>query len=97
MGDHSCATLFRVGDAVTVVHGVAKTGLNLRRRTDTVISTWEKCDVDPTCCCAEFIDEGFALRVRFAARPEEARAFGKRTFAHYFAEAELQIVAEAKA
>jgi len=49
---------------------------------------WEKCDVDPTCCCAEWVDEGLAVHVRFNANNENA-LFANDTFIHYFAESEL--------
>ncbi len=48
MGDHSSATVFKVGDSVTVVEDVMKAGRNLKGLTGKVIETWEKCDVDPT-------------------------------------------------
>ena len=88
MTDHSSATLFSVGDTVTVIEDVLKAGKNLRGLSGTVIETWEKCDVDPTCCCAEFVDENLAVHVRFNA-VEDNDFFGNDTFVHYFAEAEL--------
>lgn len=45
MGDHSSATLFQVGDMVTVVEDVMKAGKNLRGQSGLVIETWEKCEV----------------------------------------------------
>ena len=42
-----------------VVDDVEKAGINLRGRVGTVKETWTKCKVDPTCCCAEFVDDGF--------------------------------------
>jgi hypothetical protein len=53
-----------------------------------VIETWEKCDVDPTCCCAEWVDEGLSVRVRFGV-DEENEFFANDTYFHYFAESEL--------
>jgi hypothetical protein len=88
MADHSAVTSLSVGDAVTVVEDVLKAGKNLRGLSGTVIETWEKCDVDPTCCCAEFVDENLAVHVRFNTC-EENELFGNDTFIHYFAEAEL--------
>lgn len=49
MRDRSSANWFNVGDSVRVVDDVMKAGTNLRGRVGTVIETWEKCDVDPTC------------------------------------------------
>ena len=57
--------------------------------------TWEKCDVDPTCCCAEFVDENFAVNVKFhgSVNPEESNEsdfiVGIEGFSHFFAEEEL--------
>lgn len=85
--DHSSATVFKVGDEVTVVEDVMKAGKNLRGRSGEVIDTWETCDVDPTCCCAEWVDDGLSVHVRFVA--EENALFANNTFIHYFAESEL--------
>lgn len=85
--DHSSVTDFKVGDEVTVVEDVMKAGKNLRGRSGEVIDTWEKCDVDPTCCCAEWVDDGLSVHVRFVA--EENALFANNTFIHYFAESEL--------
>ena len=55
------------------------------------MKTWEKCDVDPTCCCAEFVDTGFAVHVKF----EDDGKFGDGdSFIHFFAEEELLKVTE---
>ena len=82
MADHSSVTSLSVGDKVAVVEDVLKAGENLRGLLGTVIQTWEKCDVDPTCCCAEFVDENLAVHVRFNTTEDDS-------FVHYFAEAEL--------
>ena len=55
---------------------------------------WEKCDVDPTCCCAEWVDEGLSVHVKFNVdeenNEEEGESlFANDTFIHYFAESEL--------
>lgn len=93
MGDHSSATLFEVGDTVKVIEDVIKAGDNLRGRIGTVIETWEKCDVDPTCCCAEMVDEGLSVHVKFNAKNEDEDVLSASdTFIHYFAESELQEV-----
>ena len=42
----------KTGDKVKVVSSVMKGGFDLNGREGVVIETWEKCDVDPTCCCA---------------------------------------------
>eukprot|EP00956_Cyclotella_meneghiniana_P031067 scaffold80492_cov75-Cyclotella_meneghiniana.AAC.1 len=37
-------------------------GRNLKGLDGIVVETWEKCDVDPTCCCAEWVDEGLSVQ-----------------------------------
>jgi hypothetical protein len=86
MRDASCAYWFNVGDSVRVVDDVMKAGANLNGRTGTITETWEKCDVDPTCCCAEQVDRGMAVRVEFQGSDDDG------SFLHYFAEEELVIV-----
>lgn len=86
MRDASSAYWFNAGDSVRVVDDVMKAGANLNGRTGTVVQTWEKCDVDPACCCAEQVDLGMAVRVEFRGDG------GKESFLHYFAENELVIV-----
>jgi hypothetical protein len=66
-----------------------------------VVETWEKCDVDPTCCCAEQVDANMAVRVQFPrsfhnnSSPDSsetsAESQSSESFMHYFAEAELLI------
>lgn len=74
MRDTSMSYWFTVGDQVQVVKDVIMTKtdrnnnkirINLRNRIGTVITTWEKCDVDPTCCCAEQVDTNMAVYVEF--------------------------------
>lgn len=105
MGDHSSATLFQVGDTVQVNDDVLKAGKNLKGLKGTVIETWEKCDVDPTCCCAEWVDEGLSVHVRFEVEvvqnqnpsqvdhvdgePSVSLLLANDVFVHYFAESEL--------
>ena len=83
MRDASSAYWFKVGDTVRVVDDVQKAGRNLKGSMGKVIETWEKCDVDPTCCCAEFVDESFAVHVKF-------QDMDNSEFVHYFAEKELE-------
>lgn len=87
MRDASSAYWFNVNDRVRVVDNVIKAGHSLKGREGTVKETWEKCDVDPTCCCAEQVDVGMAVRVEFRGTEEDASASG--SFMHYFAEEEL--------
>jgi hypothetical protein len=95
MRDHSASYWFQVGDAVKVVEDVIKAGSNLRERQGVVVQTWEKCDVDPTCCCAEQVDLGMAVRVEFQGSEQAIDGEG-RSFFHYFAEEELIKQADAK-
>ena len=99
MKDLSCAYWFNVGDTVKVTSSVIKAGIELEGRIGCVIETWEKCDVDPTCCCAEFVDDNFAVTVKFEGKldsPEEEEEFikGINTFTHFFNEDELVKVKE---
>jgi hypothetical protein len=87
MRDHSASYWFQAGDAVKVVDDVVKAGSNLRERQGVVVQTWEKCDVDPTCCCAEQVDLGMAVRVEFQGSEQATDEEG--SFFHYFAEEEL--------
>lgn len=78
---------------------VKKAGIELKGRTGEVIETWEKCDVDPTCCCAEFVDDNFAVTVKFQGKlsldpspdSNDGDSFikGIDNFTHYFSEDEL--------
>lgn len=87
MRDASSAYWFSMNDSVRVVNDVRKAGVNLKGRIGTVVETWEKCDVDPTCCCAEQVDVGMAVRVEFPGTELDASETG--SFMHYFAEEEL--------
>lgn len=97
MRDKSSSYWFHVGDTVRVVSdNVYKAGVNLQGRVGIVKETWEKCDVDPTCCCAEQVDENMAVRVEFDGMKDDDPlvAGTTNTFTHYFAEEELVKVAE---
>jgi hypothetical protein len=99
MRDASASYWFRVADTVQVVDDVLVGGAtaqspiaqatrsrqNLKGRYGTVVETWEKCDVDPTCCCAEQVDVGLAVRVEF----DDGDESGNGKFLHCFAEEEL--------
>jgi hypothetical protein len=93
MRDRSASYWFQAGDRVRVVDDVYKAGTNLRQRVGVVVETWEKCDVDPTCCCAEQVDTGMAVRVEFE-RDESNKELLESSFMHYFAEEELLKVKE---
>lgn len=87
MKDRSAAYWFTVGDSVAVVGDVIKAGCNVKGRHGKVLDTWEKCDVDPTCCCAEWVDTGMSIRVEFQGTASDEN--GQGSFVHYFAEEEL--------
>ena len=90
MKDNSSANVFNLGDRVRVIDDVEKAGINLKGRVGTVKETWVKCDVDPTCCCAEFVDDGFAVHVTFDRdEATDGPITAEDTFVHYFAEREL--------
>jgi hypothetical protein len=100
MRDRSSSYWFNVGDVVEVVaDDVTKSGVgNLKGKVGTVIETWEKCDVDPTCCCAEQVDVNMAVRVEFVLGQggddhDEAvtlqSSVANPKFQHYFAESEI--------
>lgn len=98
MRDASSSYWFSIGDKVKVCESVIKGGIELRGRVGEVIETWEKCDVDPTCCCAEFVDDNYAVNVKFdgpldlATPAKDEFIKGIETFTHYFHEDELQKV-----
>jgi hypothetical protein len=88
MRDRSATYWFSQGDHVEVVTDIYKSGVNLRCKGGVVIEAWEKCDVDPTCCCAEQVDCDLAIRVEF----NEGNKSGHGKFTHYFNEDELRKV-----
>jgi hypothetical protein len=82
MRDMSASYWFNVGDQVKVVDDVLRAGSNLKGMYGVVVETWSKCEVDPTCCCAEQVDTNMAVRVEFMGTLES-------TFCHYCSEDEL--------
>ena len=91
MRDRSCSYWFSVGDRVRVVDDVLKGPKNLNGRIGKVVETWEKCDVDPTCCCAEQVDTDMAVRVIFEENEQSQNTGNNESafFYYYFAEEEL--------
>ena len=84
MRDRSAVSYFKVGDTVLVIEDVYKNkNLNLNGYKGIVKETWEKCQVDPTCCCAEQVDLGMAVTVVFDDENKND------SFLYYFAEDEL--------
>lgn len=99
MKDASSSYWFTAGDRVEVLSHVTKSGIDLKGRRGQVVETWEKCDVDPTCCCAEFVDDNYAVLVKFEGPidVQSLEANGKNvmdSFTHYFHEEELKKVKE---
>ena len=91
MRDISASYWFKAGDSVRVIEDVTRAGQSLKGMVGKVIETWEKCDVDPTCCCAEQVDCAMAVRVEFSTieEPGFRSAINEETFFHFFAEEEL--------
>ena len=94
MRDTSASYWFRAGDAVRVCESVVKSGVDLRDRVGIVQETWEKCDVDPTCCCAEQVDCNMAVRVEFPGTIDDPASDPSLTYSHFFGEEELVKVAD---
>ena len=90
MRDHSASYWFTAGQTVQVIDNITKAGQNLRGRVGVVQETWEKCDVDPTCCCAEQVESDLAVRVLFQGTEADADAEG--SFLFHFNEEELETV-----
>jgi hypothetical protein len=88
MRDHSASYWFSPGDRVEVMEDVTKAGVNLKGRTGIVVEAWEKCDIDPTCCCAEQVETDLAIRVNFQGT--EANANEQGAFEFRFNEDELK-------
>ena len=66
MKDASAVTYFRNGDEVQVVcDEVTRKGSKLGGLRGRCVDVWEKCEVDPTCCCAEQVEEAHAVTVEF--------------------------------
>jgi hypothetical protein len=100
MRDKSASYWFQAGDTVRVVENVYcmrgnqdgnTNRVNLLGRVGTVVQTWEKCTVDPTCCCAEQVNPEMAVHVQFSNSHESAN---QDSFTYYFSEEELVQVKE---
>jgi hypothetical protein len=90
MRDHSATTgWFQIGDQVQVL--ATDLAAVSEGSIGTVVETWEKCDVDPTCCCAEQVDTNMAIRVYFSGTMRNSTQ--QDGFYYYFAEEELVKVA----
>ena len=93
MRDRSTSDTFRVGDSVRVVKSVMKGGTDLINLTGVVCENWSKCEVDPTCCCAEQVDVNMAVLVEFDGSNNGGRFVPEgESFTHYFGEDELDFV-----
>lgn len=93
MKDVSASTSLKIGDVVIVVDDVLKAGINLRGKQGVVVETWEKCAIDPSCCCAE-VDRSMAIRVEFPTNTTNITATVNEgatssSFEFHFAEEEL--------
>ena len=101
MRDHSTVTEFADQDRVEVTVELSARGSSLKGMVGTIASTWEKCEVDPTCCCAELGMEEASVEVVFHA-PDAGERFDRFTlsdeerargsFSAYFSPEELSLV-----
>jgi hypothetical protein len=87
MRDRSSSYWFSPGDKVKVIQSVQKAGFNLKGRVGKVAESWEKCDIDPICCCAEQVECDLAVEVRFNGT--EGDPLGNGSFQFGFNENEL--------
>eukprot|EP00816_Leptocylindrus_hargravesii_P012559 CAMPEP_0196815774 /NCGR_PEP_ID=MMETSP1362-20130617/51854_1 /TAXON_ID=163516 /ORGANISM="Leptocylindrus danicus, Strain CCMP1856" /LENGTH=121 /DNA_ID=CAMNT_0042192879 /DNA_START=294 /DNA_END=659 /DNA_ORIENTATION=+ len=72
-----------------------KGGVDLMGFTGMVAESWSKCEVDPTCCCAEQVDLNMAVLVKFdGSVPGGRNVPSGEAFTHYFGEDELEKVKE---
>lgn len=99
MRDTSMSYWFTVGDQVQVTKDVFMTTtnqndgdnrnrINLRHRIGIVLETWEKCDVDPTCCCAEQVDTNMSVYVQLRSDVDPNKDVTTNV-RYYFSEDEL--------
>ena len=58
------------GAWVLVTDDVVSGGVNLKGMQGKVVYAWEKCEVDPTCCCAELSMEDASVQVTHIRTPE---------------------------
>ena len=65
MKDASAVTYFRNGDEDRSWRRGDPEGVEARRAAGRCVDVWEKCEVDPTCCCAEQVEEAHAVTVEF--------------------------------
>ena len=93
MRDRSSSDVFDIGASVKVTKSVLKGGIDLKGKVGKVIENWTKCEVDPTCCCAEQVDLGMAVLVEFDGSVDGGSFIPKgEIFTHYFGEDELDPV-----
>ena len=68
-----------------------KGGVDLMGFTGMVAELWSKCEVDPTCCCAEQVGLNMAVLVKFdGSVPGGKNVPSGKSFTHYFGEDELE-------
>ena len=58
------------GAWVLVTDDVVSGGVKLKGMQGKVVYAWEKCEVDPTCCCAELSMEDASVQVTHIRTPE---------------------------
>ena len=96
MRDGSTAsTYFDVGDKVRVVMDVwhkprTQAPYSSKDLEGVILSVWEKCEVDPSCCCAELAFDA-PIEVQFHGNQYDANA---HTWTAHFALNEIQRIIE---
>ena len=92
MRDGSTAsTYFDVGDKVRIVMDVwhkpqTQAPFSSKDLEGVILSVWQKCEVDPSCCCAELAFDA-PIEVQFQGNQYDANA---RTWTAHFALNEIQ-------
>jgi hypothetical protein len=81
----NAASVFPPLTQVRVKAGVVLDGRDWSNMEGVVTSTWEKCEVDPHCCCAELATEG-AVRVDFDLEGEGEGEAEKKALYQLFSE-----------
>jgi hypothetical protein len=88
------------GDRVEVTSDVhIKGGVNSIGMQGTVIDTWEICETDPACCCAELTDTGYEVTVKLDHSTSPTAPSGEQRqplqrLVGYFNEDEVSVVKE---
>ena len=90
------SAFFKVGDRVQVCADVFHRDsigaiFNSRNLIGRISEVWEKCDVDPHCCCAELAFDA-PIKVAFESKEIEHK-FGEKVWSTFYSVTEIQKVA----